>query len=248
VLAFGPAVCHDAALFASTSQTMKKDAILALLATLSLLGTGLPATAADLPPLKTGDLVFQNTETSASDAIMLASGTIYTHIGILEVDKAGKATVIEAVGPVQAVSLDAWTKKGTGKRITIKRIKGLSEDAAKDAVAHARRYLGRPYDHYFYETRDAIYCSELVHAAFKEGPGLSVGKEERVRDLNIDTKAAQGLIKARWKSHPLCKTKKAKSFEACYGLILDQTLVTPASIARDPNVETIYTSFGSEAE
>jgi hypothetical protein len=227
---------------------MKKDAILALLATLSLLGTGLPAAAADLPPLKTGDLVFQNTETSASDAIMLASGTVYTHIGMVEVDKAGKAIVIEAVGPVQAVSLDTWTKKGTGNRITIKRIKGLSDVAAKDAVARARRYLGRPYDHYFYETRDAIYCSELIHAAFKEGPGVSVGKEERVRDLNIDTKAAQQIIRTRWKTHPLCRTKQAKTFEACYALILDQTLVTPASIARDPSVETIYTTFGSDAE
>lgn len=227
---------------------MMKDAILSLLATLSLLGTGHPAAAADLPPLKTGDLVFQNTETSASDAIMLASGTLYTHMGIVEVDKAGRATVIEAVGPVRAISLEAWTKNGTGKRITVKRIKGLSDDAAKQAVARARRYLGRPYDHYFYETRDAIYCSELVYAAFKEGPGLSLGKEEHVRDLNIDTGAAQHLIKARWKSHPLCKAKKAKTFEACYALILDQTLVTPASIARDPNVETIFTSFAAGAE
>jgi hypothetical protein len=179
---------------------------------------------------------------------MLASGTLYTHMGIVEVDKAGKATVIEAVGPVRAQSFDAWTRNGTGKRITVKRIKGLSDSAAKEAVARARRYLGRPYDHYFYESRDAIYCSELVYAAFKEGPGMAIGKEERVRDLNIDTKAAQHLIRARWKTHPLCKTKKAKTFEACYALILDQTLVTPASIARDPNVETIYTSFGADAE
>lgn len=227
---------------------MKKDAILSLLAMLSLLGAGQSAPAADMPPLKTGDIVFQNTETSASDAIMLASGTLYTHVGLIEVDKAGKATVIEAVGPVQAVSLEAWRRKGTGGRITVKRIKGLSDADAKEATARARRYLGRPYDHYFYETRDQIYCSELVHAAFKEGPGLTVGREEKVRDLKIDTGAAQRLIRQRWKTHPLCKTKRAKSFEACYALILDQTLITPASISRDPQVETIYTSFGTKAE
>ncbi|MCC7252436.1 hypothetical protein [Hyphomicrobium sp.] len=69
-----------------------------------------------------------------------------------------------------------------------------------------------------------------------------------MRDLNIDTDAAQKLIAQRWKSHPLCRTKGAKSFKDCYALILDQTLVTPASIARDPQMELIYTSFGASAE
>lgn len=202
----------------------------------------------ELPPLKTGDIIFQNTVTSASDAIMLASGTLYTHVGIVEIDKAGRPNVIEAVGPVQVVSLNTWKRKGTGNRITIKRIKGLDEADAKQALARARRYLGRPYDHYFYESRDQIYCSELVYAAFKEGAGITVGREETVRDLKIDTDAAQKLIQQRWKSHPLCKAKRAKTFKACYALILDQTLVTPASIARDAQVETIYTSFGADAE
>lgn len=226
---------------------MQKAAILSFLAMLSLasaVGTG----AKDLPPLKTGDIVFQNTDTSASDAIMLASGTLYTHVGLVEIDKAGKPIVIEAVGPVRAIPLEKWLRNGTGKRVTVKRIKGLSEASAKQAVSGARKYLGRPYDHYFYETRDAIYCSELIHAAFQEGAGRSVGREEKVRDLNIDTGAAQLLIRRRWKSHPLCKVKKAKSFEACYALILDQTLVTPASIARDAQFETIYTTFGADAE
>lgn len=220
-----------------------------LLALAAALGLGLTlAPAEDLPPLKTGDLVFQKTRTSASDAIMLASGTAYTHMGIVEVDKAGRATVIEAVGPVRTVPLADWIGKGEGRRITVKRVKGLSEAGAKAAVAGARRYLGRPYDHFFYETRDSIYCSELVYAAFKDGPGLTVGREEKVSALNIDTAAAQKLIRERWKAHPLCRAKGARTFEACYDLILEQTLVTPASIARDPQMETVYSSFGPGAE
>jgi hypothetical protein len=226
-----------------------KFAIRSLLALGAVVGLGLTlAPAEDLPPLKTGDIVFQKTQTSASDAIMLASGTQYTHVGIVEIGKDGRASVIEAVGPVKVTPLQKWIKNGSGSRVTVKRIKGLQEAQAKEAAASARRYLGRPYDHYFYETRDQIYCSELVHGAFKDGPGISVGREEKVRDLNIDTVAAQKLIAARWKSHPLCKAKKAKTFEACYALILDQTLVTPASIARDPQMEMVYTSFGILAE
>lgn len=226
-----------------------KFALQALTAVLAVLGIGLTlAPAEDLPPLKTGDIVFQTTTTSASDAIMLASGTEYTHVGIVDVDKNGRSRVIEAVGPVQEVPLDAWIKKGVGSRVTVKRVKGLEEATAKEAIASARRYLGRPYDHFFYETRDQIYCSELVYAAFQDGPGLTVGRQEKVRDLNIDTAAAQKLIAQRWRSHPLCKTKGARSFKECYALILDQTLVTPASIARDPQMEMIYTNFGFGAE
>ncbi len=220
-----------------------------LLAVLAVAGLGLTlAPAEDLPPLKTGDIVFQKTATSASDAIMLASGTQYTHVGIVEIDKSGQPQVIEAVGPVQEVPLGEWMKKGSKGRITIKRIKGLDEGQAGSAIASARRYLGRPYDHFFYDTRDQIYCSELIYAAFKDGPNISVGRQEKVRDLKIDTDAAQTLIKQRWKSHPLCKAKGASSFKACYALILDQTLVTPASIARDPQMELVYTSFGAGAE
>jgi len=175
-------------------DAMMKFAIQALTAVLAVLGIGLTlAPAEDLPPLKTGDIVFQKTTSSASDAIMLASGTEYTHVGIVDVDKNGRSRVIEAVGPVQEVPLDAWIKKGVGSRVTVKRIKGLDEANAKEAIASARRYLGRPYDHFFYETRDQIYCSELVYAAFQDGPGLTVGHEEKVRDLNIDTAAAQKL-------------------------------------------------------
>jgi hypothetical protein len=216
---------------------------------LAVLGLACPAGASDsLPPLKTGDIVFQRTETSASDAIMLASGTQYTHVGLVEIDSAGRANVIEAIGPVRTLPLDRWIKNGNKGRVTIKRVKGLSEDNAKKAAVRARHYLGRPYDHFFYETRDQIYCSELIHAAFKEGASITLGREEKVRELNIATGAAQQLIKQRWKSHPLCKAKSAATFKACYSLILDQTLVTPASIARDPQMELIYTNFGPDGE
>lgn len=221
----------------------------AVAALLALTGIGLTlAPAEDLPPLKTGDIVFQKTNTNASDAIMLASDTLYTHVGIVEVGKSGEPLVIEAVGPVQVVPLADWIGKGEGSKVTVKRIKNLGDEQAKEAVASARRYLGRPYDHFFYESRDQIYCSELVHLAFKDGPGIRVGREEKVGELNIDTGAAQKLIRQRWKAHPLCKERSAKSFDACYRLILEQTLVTPASIARDPQMELVFTSFEANAK
>jgi hypothetical protein len=204
--------------------------------------------ARDLPPLKTGDIVFQDAGGEQGMAIMLATHSPYTHVGLIELDKRGRPMVVEAARHVRTVPLDRWIKYGTLKRITVKRIKGLSERDALNAVARAHAYDGRPYDFYFYEARDQIYCSELVYAAFKEGTGITVGKVERVRDLAIDSRAVRAVIEDRWKRHPLCQSGANTKFEACHAAILDQTLVTPASIARDPQMEDVYSNFGIAGE
>ena len=206
-----------------------------------------PAAATEMPAVKTGDIVFQTTAGGQSTAIMFASGSLYTHMGVVELGKNGKPMVVEAVGPVRTIPLEKWVAKGIGRRITVKRVKGLSDEQASAAVSRAHYYDGRPYDAFFYETKDAIYCSELVHAAFKEGPKLTLGKEEKVSDLKINNIAARKLIQQRWRSHPACQSRKTANFNACYEIILSQTLVTPASIARDPQLELIYTNFGPEA-
>ena len=197
---------------------------------------------ANLPPLRTGDIVFQNSSSSAREAIMIASGSPYTHVGIIEIDAKKRPFVIEAVGPVRSVPFDTWRRNGIEQRITVMRVKGLTEVDAMQAIARARQYIGHPYDHHYFETRDRIYCSELVHAAFKEGPGIILGREQRLRELNTDSAAAHDLIKKRWRTHPLCAGKLA-DFENCRDLILDQTVVTPASIAVDEQLELVYTDF-----
>lgn len=209
--------------------------------------------AADAPQLKsrnlkTGDIVFQESGNSQSLAITLASGSLYTHTGLIEMSADGSANVVEATGPVRTTPLDKWIAHGTGRRVTVKRVKGLDAEAARKTLAAAHTHDGKPYDHFFNKGRDAIYCSELVHLAFKDGAGLTIGAEQRVKDLNIDNAAVQSLIEARWRQYPVCVTNKASSFEACYPMILDETLVTPASIARDPKLETVFTNFGPAAE
>lgn len=202
------------------------------------------AASGTLPALKTGDIVFQNDADEQGLAIMLATASPYTHVGLIEIDSKGRTMVVEAVGPVRTIPLERWIGNGTGKRITVKRLKGLTEADARRAVARAHVYDGRPYDQFFYETRDKIYCSELIYAAFKEGPEIDVGTVERVRDLKVGNEAVRAVIEDRWTKHPLCQKGPNRKFEACYQAILDQTLVTPASIARDPKMETVYSNFG----
>lgn len=224
---------------------------LALLLLLTLAASGALAlwlrhtsvSVSDLPPLRTGDIVFQESGSSQTMAIALASRSLYTHTGIIEIDAAGEAHVVEAAGPVRSTPLSRWIETGTAGRLTVKRVRNLSEADARKALTAAHTYDGRPYDFFFHDDAETIYCSELVRRAFAEGADITLGEMQRPRDLAIDNAAVRSLIETRWQRHPLCLKKSAASFEACYAIILDQALVTPASIARDARLETVFSNF-----
>ncbi len=72
-------------------------------------------------------------------------------------------------------------------------------------------------------------------------PEFDLGREQKLRDLNIADAAVTALIAARWQKHPDCMA--AGSAEACTRIIQDQPIVTPASIAADSDVELIYSDF-----
>ncbi len=185
---------------------------LALIVLLSLAGGGalalwLRQTRAgveDLPALRTGDIVFQESGSAQTMAIALASRSLYTHTGIIEIRDSGGPQVVEAAQSVQSTPLSRWIARGTAGRITVKRVRGLSEEAARKVLAAAHTYDGRPYDFFFHEDTETIYCSELVHRAFAEGAGIPLGRMQSPRDLDIDNAAVRKLIEARWQKHPLC--------------------------------------------
>lgn len=197
------------------------------------------ASASTVPELENGDIVLQTSASSQSLAILMASGSPYSHMGIIK-KSANKIVVIEGAGPVRETPLQEWIERGLGGRLTISRLKTINTKLGNNIVRNAHIYYGRPYDPYFYFKNDGIYCSELVYNAYKDS-GIMLGKIEKIKDLNIDNFAADQLLKQRWKSHPLCQ--KAKDFENCKEKILEQTLITPQSIAADSKLDIIYSNY-----
>ena len=104
----------------------------------------------NLPELKSGDLVFQTIRSSQTAAIIAASSSLYTHVGILKIDASGNPIVVEAIRPVREIGFDEWIKQGVASRVTIKRMEGLDAERAKKVLKAAEFYYGRPYDFYFY--------------------------------------------------------------------------------------------------
>lgn len=90
-------------------------------------------TAADLPPLRTGDLVLES-GSSQTKAIAFASRSLYTHVGLVEIDAQGRPFVVEAARTVQSTPLAKWIERGTAGRITVKRVRNLSDEDARKAL------------------------------------------------------------------------------------------------------------------
>ena len=222
---------------------MKRQSIItgaALCCVLAALADFSAATSKQTPPeFRDGDLIFQQTAGRQSAAVLAATGSPFTHMGIVRL-RGGMPVVVEAIGPVQETPLAEFMARGDGRRIALYRLRELSPEAAVAMFRAAERYYGRPYDILFRSGDDAIYCSELPRLAFAAA-GIDLGSEQRLRDLNIGDAAVAALIADRWERHPDCAT--AESAEACTRIIADQPIVTPASIAADSDVEMIYSDF-----
>ena len=208
-----------------------------LLTCAAVLGYG--ATMFTPPEYRDGDLIFQATAGRQSAAILAATGSPFTHMGIVRL-RDGKPLVVEAIGPVQETPLDAWISRGEGRRYALYRVRDLSPADSTRVLHAAEKYYGRPYDILFRPEDDAIYCSELPHLAFA-AIGRDIGEVTPLRSLNISDAAVTALIERRWQKHPACKT--AATMAECVQIIQDQPIVTPASIAADKDVELVYSDF-----
>lgn len=193
-----------------------------------MLVSGRPRRPAPLPevPVKTGDVVLQTSRSSRSALIRRVSQSPYSHVGLVEVAPDG-VFVIEAVQPVSRTPWRAWRARGAGGKVTVLRARGLQAEQLEAVVATAKAQLGRPYDARYRWDDEALYCSELVAKAFQRGAGLEVGEQQPVKSLAL----ADGDV----------------ALGAQLGVDLEQTLVTPASLARDVHFTTVHTDFAASS-
>lgn len=173
-------------------------------------------------PVRHGDVVFQTSTSSRSALIRQVTKSPYSHVGLVEVAKDG-IFVIEAVQPVSRTPFEQWRKRGEGRRITVLRAKGLDEKALGAVVQAAKRELGKPYDAHYRWDDEALYCSELVAKAFERGANLSVGEQQQVKSLAL--------------------TPQLIALGPKLGIEVEQTLLTPESLARDEHFELVHSDF-----
>ena len=189
-------------------------------------------------PFQDGDIIFQASKSSQSNAIFAASLSAYTHMGIIKNTKNGMV-VIEAVGPVKETPIREWINRGRFDRYAIYRLKNNKDIAFEPVFNELKKYYGRPYDLFFSFNNRAIYCSELVNIGYSE-LDIHLGQPQKVSSLWVNLPIVKSLIYRRAKKDPECigKTKSE-----CKNIIANRELITPVAIARDKRLFKVYSNY-----
>lgn len=148
-----------------------------------------------------GDLIFQTSTSSQSKAIQLATGSRYSHCGIIY--KEGKHFfVFEAVQPVKRTPLDKWIARGKDGHYVIKRLKNADKILTPATLQKMKKvgdsFTGKNYDLTFEWSDDKIYCSELIWKIYQRATGIEIGKLEHLKDFDLTSKIVKDKMKERY--------------------------------------------------
>ena len=158
---------------------------------LSLLSAAAPIDVQD------GDVIFQTTNSSQSQAIQYATQSPFSHVGIVHIQD-GKPVVFEARGPVGAIPLQSWINKGIkGQYQLMRPKKALKTAQIKTMRKAAERYRGKSYDWLFEWSDQKMYCSELVWKLYKEA-GIELAEPRPMDSYRFDSPVVQEKLDERW--------------------------------------------------
>ena len=174
-----------------------------------------------------GDILFQDLATAQGQAVQLATGSDYTHCGLVfEVDD--HFMVYEAVGPVRTITLDEWIAQGVDGKVVAMRLDTLYGYLTPEALKHMRTvgesHLGKSYDGVFNWSDTEIYCSELVWKIYSEGFGLNLIPLRPLADYDL--------------SHPAVKEKLVERYGD--SIPFQEPVVSPGDLADSKMLLTVY--------
>lgn len=174
-----------------------------------------------------GDIVFQDSQSSQSRAIQLATKSPYCHVGIVYI-RDGKPYVIEAVQPVSVAPLAGWIARGKDGHYVVKRLRDadthLTQTNLLKMQGVGEGMLGKNYDSLFEWSDDKIYCSELVWKIYDQGAGIQLGEKSRLGDYDL--------------SHPEVRDKLVERYGD--NIPLESVMVPPSTIYDAQELETVY--------
>lgn len=151
--------------------------------------------------IQSGDIIFQTSKSGQSKAIQIATGSKYSHMGIIY-KQGNDFFVYEAVQPVKLTPLNDWIKRGENGHFVVKRIKNSQKILTPETLTKMKqigeKYAGKSYDLYFEWSDSRIYCSELVWKIYKEAVGLEIGELEKLGDFNLTDKAVKQKLMERY--------------------------------------------------
>ncbi len=176
--------------------------------------------------LKEGDLVFQTSLSSQSEAIQRAMGSRWSHMGIV-LEEEGRLFVLEAEGTVVRTPLPAWIARGKNGRFVARRLRDAERRLTPVVLARlreeGRRRLGKAYDPYFEWSDERIYCSELVWKIYRDAAGIELGSLAQMRSFRLEDPLVQAKLRERFGDR----------------VPLDEPVISPAAVFEAPELVTV---------
>ena len=153
--------------------------------------------------LKNGDIVFQESNTSQSQAIKLATHSDYSHMGIIYI-KDETMYVYEASATVKLTPIYEWKQRSVGNKFVVKRLKDetlLTPKALQKMQEVGDSFKGHPYDAMFDWSDKEIYCSELVWKIYKRALGIELGELKKLKSFDLSDPTVKAKLKERYGEH-----------------------------------------------
>lgn len=151
--------------------------------------------------LRDGDIIFQVSRSPQSLAIQQATGSKYSHMGII-IHRSGFPQVFEAAAKVRYTPLNSWIRRGVGGRYVVKRLRRADTLLNGEMLSKLRRVAeelrGRPYDPWFEWSDTRIYCSELVWKIYKSALDLEIGRPQRMKELDLTAPVVRRELQKRY--------------------------------------------------
>ena len=175
--------------------------------------------------LREGDILFQDSPSPPSDAIKLATGSKYSHCGIVFFEDS-VPKIWEAKHPVCVTPLHQWIVRDTGNHFVVMRLKGADTLLNGDIISRMKTYAdlhqGKNYDPYFEWSDSALYCSEYVWKIFKQAADIELAPLRKMGEYDL--------------SHPLVR----KQLEMRYDSIpVDEPVIAPGDLFNSPLLDTV---------
>lgn len=177
-------------------------------------------------PLKDGDIIFQESQSSQCKAVQAATKSRYSHCGIVYIDN-GKYYVYEAVQPVTVTPLKDWISRGKNSHYVVKRLKNadavLTAENIEKMKKEGKKFYGKNYDLTFEWSDDKVYCSELIWKIYKRALNIEVGKLQKLGEFDLTADIVKQKIKERYGNN----------------IPKDEIVISPASIFESDLLETV---------
>jgi hypothetical protein len=178
--------------------------------------------------LKEGDLLFMQSQGSLTPAIKEATGSDWTHVGLL-LKFEDQWVVLEAANGVEITPLVDFVYRYNKGSVLVKRLKSNVRKIKNKDIALMKReaaaIVGAPYDFFFEWNDKAFYCSEVTYKIFDKVLGYKLGQIQKFKDLKIDGPEVKKLIEAK---------------ERAGGKVdIEEAIITPVAEFNDPNLELV---------